>query len=145
MDRDSGCFHDPAWDEETIHEFLGPEPARPCPVKPERPDLDSASTAPSDSLPASPQTKRRRGHKRVPLKEKVLRSVPEVPDQTQTIKDIDQTLQSLDASQVKDPIYGSYSRQQKKAILAQLQSRIHTIESSIVAAKTALEKIIKFM
>lgn len=145
MDRDSGCFHDSAWDEETIHEFLGPEPARTYSGKLERPDLDSVSTAPSDSLPASPQTKRRRGHCRVSMKEKALRSVCEAPDQSLAIKDIDQTLKTLDASQVKDPAYGSYSRQQKKAILAQLQSRIHTIESSIVAAKTALEKIIKFM
>jgi len=145
MDRDSGCFHDSAWDEETIHEFLGPEPVRTYSGKLERSDLDSVSTAPSDSLPASPQTKRRRGHRRVPMKEKTLRSEPEAPDQSLVIKEIDHTLQKLDASQVKDPVYGSYSRQQKKAILAQLQSRIHTIESSIVAAKTALEKIIKFM
>lgn len=144
MNSEAGSFQDPAWDEATIHEFLGPEPTR---LYKERPDIDSASvsTAPNDSLPASPVTKRKRGHRRVPMKEKTLRMMTEAPDQSVVIREIDDTLKSLDESKPKDEAYGSYSRQQKKEILAQLQSRIHTIESSISAAKTALEKIIKFM
>ena len=190
MIRGSSSCPDSTWDEATIHELLGPESAHMYSLKPVhavyRPakcmsdsDAVSVSTNCSDSLPASPQTRRKRSHRKVSPKEKafkcseiaVVRIAAPIPpieasqcsirnlvisehcDQTHTIQTIDAEIKKQEEEMPNWPspqpgkknAYGAYSLQQKKEILAQLQGRIASIESSIGLARDALEKIIQFM
>ena len=115
--------------------------------------------------------KRKRSHKKVPAKEKTLSSptylkftvdvAPPLPDlamidQSSTIHSIDTAIADCEGEMTTWPtpqtqatrpsdLYGEYSVQQKREILGALQGRVANIQSNITAARTALEKIIRFL
>lgn len=157
-------YGDQVWSAETIQEMLNPEPSKALPTSAATPNPDfdakSESTA-SETLRTPKKLLQRKGHAKTRVWRKgdtedvkvQVKPAGNECDQMSTIVGISQSISETEKAMETWPspkpgrkdVYCGYSLQQKKAILSELKGRINTIETNILSAKTALEKIIRFL
>lgn len=152
MSKSSGDF----WSEETIQELLSPDQPKPAPAPscPQISDIDVKS----DSTASEKASPKKSKHRKVPAKERLARKGASRgktlgSEEMQKIAEIEevinQTKKEAEAWPSPQPgrkdVYEGYSLHQKKLILRELRSKIDTIEFNILAAKSFLNQITRFL
>ena len=149
MSKSCGDF----WSEETIQELLNPDQpkAASVPSCPQTSDID----AKSDSTASQKNSPKKSKHRRIPAKQRLARNKGGVlgDGEMQKIAEIEevinQTTKEAETWPTPQPgrkdVYEGYSLHQKKLILRELRSKIDTIEFNILAAKSFLTQITRFL